>query len=108
LPIPPTLLDSQIVVVQVVVVQIVVVQIVVVLKIEPKLRGQTEVLPQANGGVSTDGPVSPDNVIDARTIQGLRPFISTQSHALHELGLEDFSLMDRKHLPRFGRGSCPS
>src|SRR5260370_21990141 len=33
-------------------------QIVVVLKIEPKLRGQTEVLPQAKGGVSTDGTVS--------------------------------------------------
>src|ERR1700719_2413976 len=34
-------------------------QVVVVLKIEPKLGGQAEVLPQANGGVGTDGSVSP-------------------------------------------------
>jgi hypothetical protein len=61
------------------------------LKIEPKLRRQTEVLPQANGGVATDGPVSPDNVTDARKIEGLRQFISTQSHWLHELGLEKFA-----------------
>jgi hypothetical protein len=67
------------------------------LKIEPKLRGQTEVLPQANGGVGTDGPVSPDNVIDARKIEGLRQFIGTQSHWIHELGLENFSRVDRKH-----------
>ena len=34
-------------------------QIVIVLQIEPKLRGQAEVLPQANGRFGTNGPVFP-------------------------------------------------
>jgi len=33
-------------------------QVAVILKVEPKLRGQSEVLPQANGGVGADSPVS--------------------------------------------------
>ena len=35
-------------------------QIVIILKLEPKLRGQTEILAQTNGSVSTDGSVSPE------------------------------------------------
>ncbi len=51
-------------------------QVVVVLKIKPKLRGQTEVLPQANGSAGTDAPLSPDDLIDARKIEGLRQFMA--------------------------------
>ena len=47
-------------------------QIVVVLKIEPKLGGQAEVLPQSNRGVGTDSPVSSDDLVDAGKIEGLR------------------------------------
>src|SRR5271155_1525200 len=81
-------------------------QVVIVLKIEPKLRGQTEVLSQANGSLRTDSPVSPDDFIDAGKIERFRQFISTHAHWLHELGLENFSRMNRKHLPRFGH-ACP-
>src|SRR5260370_26924701 len=77
-------------------------QIVVVLKLEPKLRWQTKVLYQANGGIGTDGAVPADYFIDARKIKGLCQFISTHAHGLHELGLENFSRVNRQNFHRFG------
>src|ERR1019366_9789676 len=79
-------------------------QIVVVLKIKPKLRWQTKVLSQANGGIGTDGPVSPDHFIDTRKTEGLCQRIDTHAHGFHELGLENFSRMNRKYLPRLSHG----
>ena len=77
-------------------------QVVIILKIEPELCGQAEVLPQANGSVGTDGPVSADNFIDAGEIEGLRqrkiavryprtagPFDSAQGR-LGRLSIRDF------------------
>src|ERR1019366_7608571 len=64
-------------------------QVVVVLKIEPKLCRQTEILPQANGSFGTDGPVSADDLIDAGKTECLRQFISAHAHWLHEFGLEN-------------------
>src|ERR1700690_1075549 len=74
-------------------------QVVVILKIEPKLRRQTKVLSQANGGVCADGAVSPDNFIDPRKAEGLRQFIGAHTHGLHEFGLENVSRVNCKYLP---------
>ena len=73
-------------------------QVVIILQIEPELCGQTEILPQADGSVSADGPVSADDFIDAGESEGLRQLIRTHAHGLHELGLENFSRVDRKDL----------
>src|SRR5580698_2446857 len=40
-------------------------QVVVILKIQPELGGQAEILSQANGSIGTDSPVSADDFIDA-------------------------------------------
>src|SRR5439155_24753306 len=83
-------------------------QVVVILKIEPKLRRQTEILSQANGRVGTDGPISTDHFIDSRKTQGLRQLTSTHSHRLHKLRLENLSRMHCKHFFRSGHDCCRS
>ena len=77
-------------------------QVVIILKIEPKLRRQTEVFPQANGSVSADGPRSADDLIDAGKTESLGQFISTHAHGLHELGLENLARVDRKNFSGSG------
>ena len=83
-------------------------QIVVVLKIEPKLGGQAEVFAQTDGSFGTDGPVSADHFVYAGKTERLHQFIGTHPHRLHELGLKNFSGMDRKNLSRSGQSdsSC--
>src|SRR5450755_2624348 len=80
-------------------------QIVVVLKIEPKLRGQIEILPQPYGGVGTDRPISPDHFIDARKTQRVCQFIGAYAHGFHELSLENIPGVNREHFPRFGHAN---
>src|ERR1019366_7835954 len=83
-------------------------QVVVILKIEPKLRRYAEVFPQANGGVGADGPVSPDDFIDARKTESVSQRIAAQAQWFHELGLENLPRLNRKHLPRSCHGRSAS
>jgi len=69
-------------------------QIVIVLKIEPKLRGQTEVLPRRMAVSALMARSPPDDFIDARKLR-LLPVDKHSLHWLHELGLENFSRMNR-------------
>src|SRR5512140_2572460 len=55
-------------------------QLIVILQIEPKLRGQAKIPSQANGSVGANGPLSTDDLINARKIQGFCQCISADAH----------------------------
>src|SRR5208282_4397609 len=79
-------------------------QVVVILQIKPKLGGQAEVLPQANGRVGANSPVPTDDFIDAGEIESLRQCIATEAHRFHEFGLENISRMNCKYFSDFRHG----
>src|ERR1700722_14091952 len=76
-------------------------QIVVVLKVQPELRGQTKILPQANRSIGTDASVPADHLIDAGEVERLRQCVRAHAHRFHELSLENLPRMHRKDLSRF-------
>jgi len=72
-------------------------QIVVVLKIEPKLRGQAEILSRrmAVSALMARSPRTPRRYPENR---GPSPVHRRSRHGLHELGLQNVSRVNRKHL----------
>src|SRR5260370_6929286 len=59
-------------------------QVVVVLKIEPELCSQTEILPQANASVGADGPHPANDFIHARKTHSFCHSISPHPHRLND------------------------